>query len=78
MCREDSAGPTSDSVNSLTDRFPGLLEPMRADQGLWELVGGERADARWRRVSDEEIEASEDWRGFLAWLERTAEGMRRS
>lgn len=76
LCREDTAGPTNDSVNSLTDRFPGLLEPVRAGEGLWELAGGERADARWRRVSDETIAASEEWQRFLAWLEKNAEAMR--
>jgi hypothetical protein len=78
ICRKDAAGPTSDSVNSLTDRFPGLLEPLRAGEGLWELAGGERADARWRRVSDEEVEASEEWRGLLSSLVEMAEHIRRS
>ena len=60
----------TESANSLTDRFPGLVEPLRADEGVWELAGGERIDARWRRVPPEEIEASEDWRALFAWLER--------
>jgi hypothetical protein len=77
ICKEDTGGPSSESAGMLTDRFPGLEEPLRAGGGLWELAGGERAEARWRRVSDEEIEASEEWRGFLDWLEKTAEHMRR-
>ena len=76
MVREDPSGPTTESVTMLTDRFPGLEDPLRAGDGLWELAGGEHGDARWRRVSDEEIEADEEWQGFLAWLEQTAERMR--
>ena len=78
MVREDPAGPTTEGVGSLTDRFPGLEEPMRAGVGLWELAGGEGADARWRRVGDDEIASSDDRRRFLAWLEKTADRLRRS
>jgi hypothetical protein len=76
--REDRKDLIAESVNGLTDRFPGLEEPLRAGQGLWELAGGERGDARWQRVSVEEVEASDEWQGFLAWLETTAARMRRS
>jgi hypothetical protein len=76
LCHEDPAGPATESVNSLTDRFPGLEEPLRAGEGLWELAGGERADARWRRVGEGEIAASDEWQALLAWLESTAVRMR--
>ena len=62
----------------LSDRFPGLEEPLRAGDGLWELAEGERADARWRRVGDDEIAASEEWPRLLAWLEKTAAVHRKS
>jgi hypothetical protein len=78
LCHENPSGPTSESAGLLADRFPGLEEPLRAGEGLWELAAGERASARWRRVSDEEIEASEEWRSLYAWLEETAEQLRRS
>jgi hypothetical protein len=71
-----AVGPTTESVGSLTDRFPGLEEPLRAGGGLWELVGGEGAAARWRRVGDDEIAVSEEWQNLLAGLEQTAESMR--
>ncbi|MGH2901768.1 MAG: hypothetical protein ACRDMZ_24045, partial [Solirubrobacteraceae bacterium] len=76
VCRAGSAGPSRESAGSLTDRFPGLAEPLRAGQGLWELDGGARADARWRRVSEQEIAAGEDWQAFLTWLSDTAVAMR--
>ena len=73
VCRHDTGGPSSQSICVLTDRFPGLEEPLRSGTGLWELEGGQAADARWRRVSDHEINSSEDWQAFLAWLARTAQ-----
>jgi hypothetical protein len=76
IVRDDPAGPTVEAVNSLTDRFPGLSEPLRAGSGLWELANNDRDDARWRHVGDAEIAGSQDWQDFLAWLDRTAVGMR--
>ncbi|MBA3746720.1 MAG: DUF2314 domain-containing protein [Solirubrobacterales bacterium] len=76
ICKHDAAGPTSESAGLLTDRFPGLDEPLRSGSGLWELADGERGDARWRRVGDDEIEESEDWQAFLAWLSESAQLMR--
>ena len=29
-----------ESVNLMTDRFPGLEEPLRAGDGVWALAGG--------------------------------------
>ena len=78
MCREGAIGPTIETAGLLTDRFPGLEKPLRAGDGLWELAGGERGDAHWRRVSDDEVAASEEWQALLAWLEKTAEQMRRT
>jgi hypothetical protein len=76
LVHDGPAGPTTESVNSLTARFPGLEEPMRAGDGLWELARGERSDARWRRVSDVEIAASEEWQALFAWVESTAVRLR--
>jgi hypothetical protein len=76
ILRERPAGATIQGVNGLTDRFPGLAEPLRASAGLWELTGGGRERARWRLVSHTEVEASEQWPRFLRWLESTAERMR--
>jgi Uncharacterized protein conserved in bacteria (DUF2314) len=69
-------GPVPGTLASLTDRFPGLEEPLRAGAGLWELSGGERAEARWRRVSEEEIAATAEWRDLRVWLESAARSMR--
>jgi hypothetical protein len=52
--------------------------PTGAGAGLWELASGERESARWRRVADDEIARSDDWQGFLAWLDKTAEHMRQA
>ncbi len=78
LCREGAIGPTIETAGLLTDRFPGLEEPLRAGDGLWELAGGERGDARWRRVSDDKVAASQEWQAFLARLEKTADSMRRT
>ncbi|HEX5782631.1 MAG TPA: DUF2314 domain-containing protein [Solirubrobacteraceae bacterium] len=77
LVRDQPERLITESANSLTDRFPGLVEPLRAGEGLWEHAGGEGTDARWRRVPADEIEASEDWRALFAWLDGTAEMMRR-
>jgi hypothetical protein len=77
LTRDQPDELATETANSLTDRFPGLAEPLRAGDGLWELAGGEGAEARWRRVPPEEIAASEDWRALFAWLEGTVELMRR-
>lgn len=71
LCREGAIGPTVETAGLLTDRFPGLEEPLRAGEGLWELAGGERGDAHWRRVSDDEIAASERWQSLFARVEQT-------
>lgn len=76
ILREHPAGPTIESVNGLTDRFPGLAEPLQAGAGLWELTNGVCERARWRSVPDTEVETSEEWQRFLRWLESTAERMR--
>lgn len=78
ICRADPAGPATQDVNSLTDRFPGLAEPLRAGDGLWELSSGERSDARWRRIHQDEIDSSDEWQAFLGWLNKTAARMRGS
>lgn len=76
LCQVDTAGPTVGNVNDLTDRFPGLAEPLRAGTGFWELAGGERETARWRRVEPDELERSGERQRFLAWLDATAAHMR--
>lgn len=76
LVRDDPAGPTTQDVNLLTDRFPGLAEPLRRGGGLWELASGDRGDARWRQVEPGEVDASDEWRAFLAWLDSTAARMR--
>jgi hypothetical protein len=75
LCRHDPAGPTTESVGLMTDRFPGLEEPLRAGDGLWELAGGAGADARGRRVGDDELRG-EHWQQLLGWLDSTARAMR--
>ena len=77
LVRENPSSPATESVNSLTDRFPGLAEPLAAGAGVWLLQDGERDSARWRRVAGDELAASEDLQGLLAWLAQTAETMRR-
>lgn len=77
LVRADPAGPTSQDVNSLADRFPGLIQPLHAGEGLWELESGERGDAQWRRIAQDELESSDDWQAFLEWLDRTAAHMRK-
>lgn len=76
LCRHDTAGPTRRNVNDLTDRFPGLAEPLRAGSGLWTLAPGAPAEARWRRVSDGDVAASEEWQALLASIEDIAQAMR--
>ena len=76
LAREGSK-PIPETLAAITDRFPGLSEPLRAGAGAWELAGGERAGSRWRRVSDAEVEADDEWRRLLAWLESAAREMRR-
>jgi Uncharacterized protein conserved in bacteria (DUF2314) len=76
LVRDDPAGPTTLDVNSLTDRFPGLTEPLHAGAGLWKLASGQRGDARWRRVGQGELNSSDEWQGFLDWMHRTATRMR--
>jgi hypothetical protein len=76
ILREQPAGPTIEGVNGLTDRFPGLAEPLRAGAGLWERTDGVRERARWRLVPDTEIATSEEWQRFFRWLAMTAERMR--
>jgi hypothetical protein len=78
LCRENRAGPTTESVGLLTDRFPGLEEPLRAGEGVWELAGGARESARWQRVSDDEVRGSADWQRLLDWIEHSAQAMRES
>jgi hypothetical protein len=76
MRREAGAGPVSERVALLTDHFPGLEEPMRAGEGAWELASGTGVDARWRRVGDAELAASESWQRLYAWLPDAARHMR--
>jgi len=76
ILREQPAGPRIEGVNGLTDRFPGLAEPLRSGAGLWELTDGMRERARWRLLRDTEVETSEEWQRFLRWLANTAERMR--
>ena len=76
LVRDDPAGLTTQDVNALTDRFPGLAEPLRAGRGLWELANGDRGDARWRQIGQQEIDSSDEWRAFLDWLARTATRLR--
>jgi hypothetical protein len=76
LVRSDSKGPGSDSAGMLTDRFPGLAEPLRAGAGVWELAEGARAGARWRRIGERELEG-EGWQELLAWVAASAEGLRR-
>jgi hypothetical protein len=76
LCRAGATGPTIESVGMLTDLFPGLEEPLRAGAGVWEHAGGEHASARWRRVPGHELASSDEWRGLLEWLARTADAMR--
>ncbi len=76
LCRRDAAGPTTESIGLMTDRFPGLEEPLRAGEGVWEIAGGEGDDARWRRVSDDELRLCAQWRELLEWLDGTARAMR--
>jgi hypothetical protein len=76
LCRHDTAGPTRRSVNDLTDRFPGLAEPLRARSGLWTLAPGASPDARWCRVSDGDVATSEEWQTLLASIEDIAQAMR--
>jgi hypothetical protein len=68
--------PVPDTLASLTDRFPGLEEPLRAGDGLWQLSGGDHAEARWRRVPEDEIAAHDELRELRALLEATARSMR--
>jgi hypothetical protein len=75
LTREGSE-PRPETLAAITDRFPGLGEPLQAGTGLWELAGGERETARWRRVSDAEVEADEGRRGLLEWLDEAARSMR--
>ncbi|MEY2517473.1 MAG: hypothetical protein QOJ89_4831, partial [bacterium] len=75
LCRDDPGALTIESVGLMTDRFPGLEQPLRAGDGVWELAGGEHGGARWRRVGDDELGAAE-WRELLVWLDRTARSMR--
>ena len=44
---QGGSGPADASAGLLTDRFPGLAEPLRAGTGVWEIAGGERETARW-------------------------------
>ena len=75
LLRTGAAGPATEGIGSLTDRFPGLEEPFRAGDGVWELAGGEAADARWRRVGEDEL-AADEWQRLFAWLAETAEHLR--
>ena len=72
---ERGAGPTEESSGLLTDRFPGLAEPLRAGAGVWELANGEQETAGWRRVRDDEL-AGGEWPGLFRWLERTVGELR--
>ena len=76
LCRAHATGLTTEDIGMLTDRFPGLEEPFRAGGGVWELEAGERASARWRRVSEQQLAAGGEWPRVLAELERTARAMR--
>jgi len=76
LVRSGSAGPGSQDVGRLTDRFPGLAEPLRAGDGVWELAAGVQGDARWRRVDRQELEDPE-WQRLLDWVGASAEGLRR-
>jgi hypothetical protein len=76
LCRSEPDALATESVNLVTDRFPGLEEPLRAGEGVWELAGGEGAAARWRRVGDDELRADEGWQRLLEWIEATARCMR--
>ena len=72
---QSGSGPTEESAGLLTDRFPGLAEPLRAGAGVWDLAGGERESARWRRVGDDELSGGE-WPGLFRWLGRAVGELR--
>lgn len=75
MLLPGGSGPSEESAGLLTDRFPGLEEPLRAGEGVWERAAGERETARWRRVRDDEL-AEAPWPGLLRWLEESVRAMR--
>ena len=62
---------TTESAGMLTDRYPGLEEPLRANEGIWKRVDGERDQARWRRVTEDG-----GWQDFLRRLEARAAELR--
>jgi hypothetical protein len=64
LCREPGAGPVEENVNRLTDLFPGLVEPLRAGEGMWE-----REDERYTRI-DPDAE-------LVAELEAVAQALKR-
>ncbi len=72
LCRAAGKELTNASVNDLTDRFPGLAEPLRAGSGVWERDG-----ERYRCVAAEEL-ASGEWPALLRWLDESAQRMRAS
>jgi hypothetical protein len=67
LLREGSSQPVPERVNTLTDHFPGLVEPLQADEGVWERDG----DA-WRRVD----ETTGEWPSLLAFLAEAAGRLR--
>jgi hypothetical protein len=75
LLHQSGSGPAEESAGLLTDRFPGLAEPLRAGAGVWDLAGGERESARWRRVGEDEL-AGGEWPGLFRWLERTVGELR--
>jgi hypothetical protein len=75
LVHQSGMGPSQESAGLLTDRFPGLAEPLRAGTGVWDLAEGERDTARWRRVADAEL-AGGEWPGLYRWLERAARELR--
>ena len=75
LVHQSNSGPADAGVGLLTARFPGLAEPLRAGTGVWEIAGGERESARWRRVGEDELSGGE-WPGLFRWLERTVGDLR--
>jgi len=69
LLREGSSQPVEERINTLTDKFPELVEPLRADEGVWERDG-----ERYRRVDP----TTGEWPSLLAFLAEAAEQMHRS
>ncbi|MDA0179607.1 hypothetical protein OJ997_04810 [Solirubrobacter phytolaccae] len=69
LLREDSSQPVEERINFLTDKFPALVEPLRAGEGVWERDG-----ETYRRVDA----TTGEWPSLLAFLASAAEQLRLS